>query len=204
MLNAAKARTNVPRISESRFRPTDRIAGPVQKTASFNRVCRRVEVILVLQPHEEGAAACTEKLRRNIGGNLCPRKLSRQRQRDRNRRVEMRSAGRSRDQHPAENGHRPAERDDDPPAAVPFRAGQQDVGDDAVPEKDQQSRPDQLREQGIHGSPRIRFAGGRRSCRQRPRESRTRSPAATTRALENSTSRHHSSTFAHQIFTLSQ
>ncbi len=62
----------------------------------------------------------------------------------------MRAAEGGDGEHAYENGHGPSPGDDDPATSRALRLVEDDVGDDAVAEKDQKCRSDDFAEEGCH------------------------------------------------------
>ncbi len=98
----------------------------------------------IVYPDEEGSESRAQHLGRYITWDQVPAKLSRRRQGDGHRGIQMSAANGSGHQDAHEDGHGPAEGNDDPAAGISLGSSQDDVGDDAIAQEDQQSGSNQV------------------------------------------------------------
>src|SRR5262245_22349697 len=102
------------------------------------------------QPHEDAADERAGRLREHVPGHLRPWELANRRGRNRDGGVQVRPAHRVDGIDRDRDAARPAGGDDNPPAVLPLRSREDDVGDDAVAEEDEQRGAPDFRENRTH------------------------------------------------------
>lgn len=136
----------------------------------------QAEMRPIEQPDQERADERPQELGDDVGRNPRPFELADDRERDGHRRVDVRTAEGGDGEDGDEHGHAPAPGDDDPSRILSLGAGEDDVGNHPVAEKNENGRTDDFAEKRVHdfapACPRYRYwhsgrvesAGGHPFC----------------------------------------